>query len=44
MARVKRGVMKHERHHKILKEASGYWGGKSRLFKSANEQLMKSGQ
>ena len=44
MARVKRGVMKHKRHHKILKEASGYWGGKSRLFKSANEQLMKSGQ
>lgn len=43
MARVKRGVMKHKRHHKILKEASGYWGGKSRLFKSANEQLMKSG-
>ncbi|MDQ2800649.1 MAG: 50S ribosomal protein L20 [Armatimonadota bacterium] len=44
MARVKRGVMKHKRHHKILKEASGYWGAKSRLFKSANEQLMKSGQ
>jgi large subunit ribosomal protein L20 len=43
MARVKRGVMRHKRHHKILKEASGYWGGKSRLFKSANEQLMKSG-
>ena len=44
MARVKRGVMKHKRHHKILKEASGYFGAKSRLFKSANEQLMKSGQ
>jgi large subunit ribosomal protein L20 len=44
MARVKRGVMRHKRHHKILKEASGYWGGKSRLFKSANEQVMKSGQ
>jgi large subunit ribosomal protein L20 len=43
MARVKRGVMKHKRHHKILKEASGYFGAKSRLFKSANEQLMKSG-
>ena len=44
MARVKRGVMKHKRHHKILKEAAGYFGGKSRLFKSANEQVMKSGQ
>jgi large subunit ribosomal protein L20 len=36
--------MRHKRHHKILKEASGYFGGKSRLFKSANEQVMKSGQ
>ena len=43
MARVKRGVMRHKRHHKILKEASGYFGGKSRLFKTANEQVMKSG-
>jgi large subunit ribosomal protein L20 len=44
MPRVKRGVMRHKRHHKILKEASGYFGGKSRLYKSANEQVMKSGQ
>lgn len=43
MARVKRGMMRHKRHHKILKEASGYFGGKSRLYKSANEQVMKSG-
>lgn len=43
MSRVKRGVMRHKRHHKILKEASGYWGGKSRIYKSANEQVMKSG-
>ena len=44
MARVKRGTMTHKRHHKILKEASGYWGGKSRLFKTAKEQVMHSGQ
>ncbi len=43
MARVKRGVMRHKRHHKILKEASGYFGGKSRLFKTANEAVMKAG-
>jgi len=43
MPRVKRGTMTHKRHHKILKEASGYWGGKSRLFKTAKEQVMKSG-
>lgn len=43
MPRVKRGTMTHKRHAKILKLASGYWGGKSRLFKTANEQVMKSG-
>ncbi len=43
MPRVKRGTMTHKRHHKVLKAASGYWGGKSRLFKTAKEQVMKSG-
>lgn len=43
MPRVKRGTMTHKRHHKILKLASGYWGGKHRLFKTAKEQVMKSG-
>jgi len=36
--------MTHKRHHKILKLASGYWGGKRKLFKTAKEQVMKSGQ
>lgn len=44
MARVKRGMMTHKRHAKIIKLASGYWGGKSRLFKTAKEQVMHSGQ
>lgn len=44
MPRVKRGTMAHKRHHRVLKAASGYWGGKSRLFKTAHEQMMKSGQ
>ena len=43
MPRVKRGLMTHKRHHKIIKEASGYFGGKSRLFKTANESVMKAG-
>ena len=43
MPRVKRGVMVRKRHSKIIKEASGYFGGKSRLYKSANEAVMKSG-
>lgn len=44
MARVKRGTMTRKRHSKIIKLASGYWGAKSRLFKTAKEQVMKSGQ
>ncbi len=43
MPRVKRGMMTHKRHHKIIKLASGYWGGKHRLFKTAKEAVMKSG-
>ena len=43
MARVKRGTMTHKRHAKIIKLARGYWGAKSRLFKTAKEQVMKSG-
>lgn len=43
MPRVKRGTMTHKRHAKIMKLASGYWGGKSKLFKTAKEQIAKSG-
>jgi large subunit ribosomal protein L20 len=43
MARVKRGVASKKRHKKILKQAKGYYGNKSRSFKSANEQVMRSG-
>ena len=43
MARVKRGLMRHKRHKKVLKKASGYFGRKSRTFKNAHEQVMKSG-
>lgn len=42
MARVKRGVTKHQRHKKILKLAKGYRGAKSKLFRPANEQVLKS--
>ncbi len=43
MARVKRGIMRHKRHKKTLEKASGYFGRKSRNFKNAHEQVMKSG-
>lgn len=43
MARVKRGVTARARHKKVLKMAKGYFGHKSKLFKVANQQVMKSG-
>jgi large subunit ribosomal protein L20 len=43
MARVKRGVASKKRHKKVLKQAKGYYGNKSRSFRAANEQLMRSG-
>ncbi len=42
MARVKRGVRGHERHKKILKLARGYRGAKSKLFKMAKQQVVRS--
>ncbi|HNQ78984.1 MAG TPA: 50S ribosomal protein L20 [Acidobacteriota bacterium] len=42
MARVKRGSNKVERRKKILKLAKGYFGGKSRLYRSAKEQVERS--
>jgi len=42
MARVKTGYVTHRRHKRILKLASGYFGSKHRLFKTANEQLLHS--
>lgn len=44
MARVKRGIMRHKRHKKTLEKASGYFGRKSKNFKNAQEQVLKSGQ
>ena len=42
MPRVKSGVTAHARHKKILKLATGYRGTRSRLFKKANETVMKA--
>ena len=43
MARVKNSFVTKKRHKKVLKEASGYFGSKHRLYKSAKEQLMHAG-
>ena len=44
MARVKGGTVARARRKKVLKEAKGYFGSKHRLYKTAHEQLMHSGQ
>ena len=44
MARVKNGATTKVRHKKVLKQAKGYFGSKHRLYKTAKEQLMHSGQ
>jgi large subunit ribosomal protein L20 len=42
MARVKGAVRTRARHKKVLKLAKGYFGSKSKLYKTANQAVMKS--
>jgi len=42
MPRVKPGVQTRQRHNKVLKLAKGYFGAKSRAYRRANEQMLKS--
>jgi large subunit ribosomal protein L20 len=44
MARVKRGVIVKARHKKVLDKAKGYYGARSKLFKSAKQAVIKAGQ
>ena len=44
MPRVKNGTIHRARRKKVLKQAKGYFGSKHRLYKTAKEQLMHSGQ
>ena len=44
MARIKGALATRKRRNKTLKLAKGYWGGKSRRFKTAKEAVWKSGQ
>ena len=40
--RIKRGVNAVKKRRKILKQAKGYWGGKSKLYRVARQAVMKS--
>jgi large subunit ribosomal protein L20 len=42
MPRVKRGVPAHKKHKKVLDAVKGHKGAKSKLFRPANESLLKS--
>ena len=44
MPRVKRGVTAHRRHKKIMKQAKGYYGARSRVFRVAKQAVTKAGQ
>ena len=44
MARVKRGVQVRKRHKKILKQAKGYYGARSRCYKVAKQAVTRAGQ
>ena len=44
MTRVKGGTVARARRKKVLKEAKGYFGSKHRLYRTAHEQVMHSGQ
>jgi large subunit ribosomal protein L20 len=44
MPRVKRGVQAHARHKKVLKQAKGYYGARSKVFRVAKQAVIKAGQ
>ncbi len=44
MARVKRGVVARRRHNKVLKQAKGYYGARSKVFRVAKQAVIKAGQ
>ena len=44
MPRVKRGVVERARHKKVLKQAKGYYGARSRVYRVAFQAVTKAGQ
>ena len=44
MPRIKRGVQAHARHKKVLDQAKGYYGARSKVFRVAKQAVIKAGQ
>lgn len=42
MARVKNGTHRHAKHKKVLKQAKGYYGAKSKTYKAAHQTVMRA--
>ena len=42
MARIKRAVNAHKKRRKVFKLAKGYWGSKSKQYRTASEQVRRS--
>ncbi len=42
MARVKKGVNAHKRHKKVLKQAKGFYGSKSKTYRAAKPAVMRA--
>jgi large subunit ribosomal protein L20 len=42
MPRVKRGTVVRRRHRAVIKDAKGYWGARSRLYRTAHEAVMRA--
>lgn len=44
MSRVKRGVVAKSKHKKVLKQAKGYYGARSRVYRVAKQAVIKAGE
>ncbi len=44
MSRVKRGVVAHAKHKKVLAEAKGYYGARRKVYRVAKQAVIKAGQ
>ncbi len=44
MARVKRGTIARRRHNKVLSRAKGYYNARRKVYRAANQAVIKAGQ
>ncbi|WP_343190030.1 50S ribosomal protein L20 [Buchnera aphidicola] len=44
MTRIKRGIIARARHKKVLNKAKGYYGARSRVYRVANQAVIKAAQ